>query len=81
MCLLKAVSSGVGEESDRECACALGRSRFDNLQMRHDDPQIRAKNKRQWIKNPKRVNSNGISGFRRISTISYLDLYDPGTCV
>ena len=26
------------------------------------------------------ANSNGISGFRRISTISDLDLYDPGRC-
>ena len=37
----KAVSSGVGEESEREGARTLGRSRLDTLQMRHDDPQIR----------------------------------------
>ena len=36
--------------------------------------------KLKWIQNPTRANSNGMSGFRRISTTSDLDLYDPGMC-
>ena len=40
------------------------------------------KTKVDTVKNPTRANSNGKSGFRRISTISDLDLYDLyDTCI